>query len=79
MSNEKMTIKDNTIVTLDRIKLNYLIATMNNEDSRMIIAQKVLKRAIRIEKKNNAPCMEVPIRTSELKKLFPNGSDNPPL
>lgn len=61
----------NKIVFLDRIKLNILFATMKADDSRYDTASKVLKRALDIERKKNAPCMKVPVRVYELRKLFP--------
>ena len=68
----------NSIVLLDRIHLNLFFTPIKwNDDSCMDCANKVLKRALEFEKKHNVPCMEVPIRVYELKKLFPDYLEHP--
>lgn len=62
----------NKIVILDRIRLNILYATMKPDDTRYGTVCKVLERAIDIERKKNAPCMNVPVRVYEFRKLFPD-------
>lgn len=67
------------IILLDRIALNTLASMLTpktDEQAKLVV--KVLDRTLSKEKKTNKPCMKVPIRVWELKKLFPDYETNMP-
>lgn len=67
------TMHGNKKVFLDRIQLNLYLSCLGPKDSRMELADKILNRTLELEKKSNLPCMDVPVRMSEVRKLFTNG------
>ena len=68
------------IVLLDRISLNMFASMLTPKtDEQIKLMDKVLERATNKEVKANKPCMNLPIRVWELKKLFPNYETNPPI
>lgn len=67
------TMHGNKKVFLDRIHLNVYLSCLGPKDSRMDIANKILDRALNLEKQSNSPCMHVPVRLSEVRKLYPDG------
>jgi len=79
MVNELITLHHNTIVLLDRVEFNILISNLKGNDSRIGLANKVLKRTLNHEKKHTNPQMNIPVRVYELRKLFPNYAKEPPL
>ena len=68
----KNTLHGNTIVFLDRVALNLLPLQKNLKDSRRKLAGKILERTVKREIQENTPCMDVPVRFSQLKVLFPD-------
>ena len=79
MSRKLSELHHNEIVLLDRVELNTLAAMLTKTDEQAKLADKVLKRVVSKEVKKNNPCMNVPIRVWELKKLFPNYETKPPI
>ena len=68
------TMHGNKKIWMDRISLNLLLTNLNSDDSIKELADEVLKQALEIEKKTNTPCMKVPVRVHQVRKLFPEGS-----
>lgn len=68
------TIHHNKKIWICRIALNLLLSHLNTDDSIRELAGEIIKRALEIEKKTNKPCMQVPVRVYEVKKLFPENS-----
>jgi len=65
------------IVLLDRIALNTLASMLTPKtDEQAKLVDKVFRRTVSQEVKSNKPCMKVPIRVWELKKLFPDYETN---
>ena len=79
MSRKLSELHHNKIVLLDRVELNVLDSMLTMTDEQAMLAQKVLERAVSDEVKKNNPCMNVPIRVWELKKLFPYYETKPPI
>ena len=79
MSRKLSELHHNKIVLLDRVELNVLASMLTMTDEQAMLAQKVLKRVVSDEVKKNNPCMDVPIRVWELKKLFPDYETKPPI
>lgn len=68
------TMHGNKKIWIDRISLDLLLTNPNSDDSIKELADKVLKQAFEIEKETHAPCMEVPVRVHQVRKLFPESS-----
>ena len=78
MARKLSTMHGNTQVSIDRITLNVLLTSLEKDDSRFEIVDKVIKRVLKQEKETNTPCMDVKIRVSELKKIYPNSLEEEP-
>ena len=79
MSRKLSELHHNKIVLLDRVELNILTSMLTKTDEQAKLAKKVLERVVSEEVKKNNPCMDVPVRVWELKKLFPNYETKPPI
>lgn len=67
------TMHGNKKVLLDRIQLNLYLSFLGPKDFRMDITNKILDRALSIEKESNSPWMHVPAKLSEVRKLYSDG------
>ena len=71
-------LNHNEVVFLDRVELNNLAVNLSKRDERKKLVEKVLTRTELAEKRNNKPCMNVPVRVWELKIIYPDFKLNPP-
>ncbi len=79
MTNDLSTLHGNTIVLLDRVELNLVMCFSNAASKKSaLVAEKVLKKVLDEEVKTGKPCMDVPVRVSDVKRIFPNYLTNPP-
>ena len=62
----------NTIVLLDRIELSNFVNNLERKDSRLKIASEIFLRTAEKEVAIGKICMDIPVRVSELKKLYPD-------
>jgi len=58
---------------LYRIHLNLYLSSSVVKNSQVELVDKILNRALEFEKKSNSPCMHVPVRASETRKLLSIG------
>ena len=70
-------LKDNTPILLDRVALNLLICARDVCSTRRKLAEEISERAIRKEVRSKKPRMDVSIKASQLKILFPDYLDHP--
>ena len=78
MESKLSTMHGNTQVFMDRITLNVLLALLERDDSRLDAVDKVIQRVIKYEIKTNTVCMDVPVRVSEVKRIYPNYLEEEP-
>ena len=64
----------NKKIWISRISLNLLLSCLNTNETIRKLAEEIIKRALEIENKTNKPCMDVPVRVYEVRKLFPENS-----
>ena len=62
----------NTRVILDRIELSNFVNSLDRRDSRLKLASKIFLRTAEKEVATGKICMDIPVRVSELKKLYPD-------
>ena len=80
MSRKLSELHHNNVVFLDRVELNNIVSEPTKMDAEQReVLKKVLERVVSREIRENNPCMNVPIRVWELKKLFPNYETEPPV
>lgn len=68
----------NTIVLVDRIELANFFNKLDKKDSRLELAMKIFLRTAEKEVSTGKVFMDIPIRVSELKKLYPDYMKNQP-
>lgn len=68
------TMHHNKKIWVSRISVNLLLSCLNTNETIKDLAEEITKRALEIEKKSNTPCMEIPVRVHEVRKLFPENS-----
>jgi len=78
MKNKLSTLHGNKRVFIERTTLNLLYIELKPDDPRFEVVNKVMERITEIEVKINKPYMYVPVRVSELKKIYPDYLENEP-
>lgn len=78
MARKLSTMHGNKRVFIERTTLNLLYIKLKPDDPRFEVVSKVLERIINIEVKTNEPYMHIPVRVSELKKIYPNYLEKEP-
>lgn len=78
MKSKLSTMHGNKRVFIDRITLNVLLTSLKKDDSRFETVDRVIKRVLKQEKETNTPCMDVKIRVSEVKKIYPDYLEKEP-